>query len=120
MAITYSSPVYIRLFNGLRDFDNPPDDWGFDGPIPGPFESVHVWGDRLLVCDDGGPHLVNLHVYYDGVFYGDWEVFSPAAPLAEAEKYDAALAGERTEGNFIFFEPLRRPTAGSPGLEETD
>jgi len=34
--------LYIRLFHGRTNPDQNMDDWGFDGPVLGPYKFVHT------------------------------------------------------------------------------
>ena len=34
--------LYIRLFHGRTDPDQDMDDWGFDGPVLGPYQFAHT------------------------------------------------------------------------------
>lgn len=93
--------VALELFHGRRDPDENLECWGSQGPV---FlvDYVHV----TYLCDmklgipepagDGDLHFVEDLVYYDGVYYGDWSVFSPAILDAEQKArvtdYDAAKA----------------------------
>ena len=72
--------LYIRLFHGRTDPDQDMDDWGFDGPVLGPYQfahttyTCHVKLGRL----DGNCDELLIHedmLYYDGCYYGDWSVF---------------------------------------------
>lgn len=74
--------MYIHLFHGRPSPDTQMEGWGVDGPVLGPFKSVHmVYGTTMLFDVDGtgvkdiGPVLFYEDlVYYDGIFYGDFEV----------------------------------------------
>lgn len=70
--------VYIELFHGRSPANAKLHDWGSVGPIFGPFEYFHTtyaceikFGEEeyVLSIKDG-------MVFYDGVWYGDWSVFS--------------------------------------------
>ena len=39
--------VYLHLFHGRNSVDEDMDDWGFDGPVIGPLDYVHV----TYMCD---------------------------------------------------------------------
>lgn len=79
--------MYLELFHGRNDPNEHMDDWGFQGPVIGPFSNAHVtynthiklWSERLKrtyeVVFDGDM------VHYDGKWYGDW-VFLPSCPKA--------------------------------------
>lgn len=97
--------VAIELFHGRTSPDEHLETWGRQGPV---FlvDYVHV----TYLCDiklgipepagDGDLHFVEDLVYYDGVYYGDWSVFSPEI-LDEEQKtrvteYDPARASRPT------------------------
>jgi hypothetical protein len=75
--------VAIELFHGRTSPDEHLENWGSQGPV---FlvDYVHV----TYLCDiklgidhpngDGDLCFVEDLVYYDGFYYGDWSVFSPA------------------------------------------
>lgn len=73
--------VYIELFHGRRSLTKKMDDWGDGGPILGPFYWVHTTYAthiKLGMNRDsvGDLYVKNDLVYYDGVWYGDWSVFT--------------------------------------------
>lgn len=73
--------LYIKLFHGRKDPGQDMDDWGSDGPIFGPYCFIHtVYASRLYMgrhrCQS---HELEMHddmIGYDGVYYGDWSVFT--------------------------------------------
>jgi len=73
--------LYIRLFHGRTDPNQDMDECGSDGPVLGPYEFVHTTYKnfiRLGKPDDNCEELF-LHedmLYYNGVYYGDWSVFT--------------------------------------------
>ena len=69
--------VYIELLHGRKTPDEVMDDFGPDGPVFGPFEWVHTtYGCDIKLGDDGELQDKDGLVYYDGMWYGDWSVFS--------------------------------------------
>ena len=76
-----STKVALELFHGRARPDQDLDAWGTQGPV---FlvDYVHV----TYLCDiklgidhpngDGDLRFIEDLVYYDGVYYGDWSVFS--------------------------------------------
>lgn len=73
--------IYIRLFHGRTDPAQNMDDWGCDGPVFGPYNYMHTtYGQHLKLgkSDDYVDELFLFEdmLYYDGVYYGDWSVFS--------------------------------------------
>lgn len=74
--------LYLKLFHGRKDPNEQLDDWGSDGPIFGPYNFIHtVYVSHLFMekhhCES---HELWLHhgdmICYDGVYYGDWSVFT--------------------------------------------
>jgi hypothetical protein len=76
--------LYLRLFHGRTDPAQDMDDWGTDGPVFGPYLFAHTTYNcclKLGKSDDGCDELYIAEpdmVFYDGVYYGDWSVFSEA------------------------------------------
>ena len=73
--------VYIRLFHGRADKDKDMEDWGLDGPVFGPFEFVHTTYSFHVKLGKSDGNCFEIHcfedmLYYDGVYYGDWSVFT--------------------------------------------
>ena len=75
--------LYIRLFHGRINPNQDMDDWGFDGPVLGPYQFVHTTyvshvrlGRSDGNCDE--LHIYEDMLYYDGCYYGDWSVFGEA------------------------------------------
>ena len=68
--------LYIRLFHGRNHKDEDLDDWGFDGPIFGPYDFVHTtYACHIRMGDAHELRIVEDMVFYDGKYYGDWSVF---------------------------------------------
>ena len=72
--------LYIRLFHGRENIDEPLDDWGEDGPVFGPYRYIHTtyahhvkMGHNSNDVDD--LQLAGDMIYYDGMYYGDWSIF---------------------------------------------
>ena len=76
-----NSGLYINLFHG-RDYPQEElNDWGFDGPILGPFSDIHITYKeliRLFVDDDWEFEVEYVEdlFYYDGKYYGDWSIIT--------------------------------------------
>lgn len=73
--------MYLELFHGRDNPDNAMEDWGYEGPIIGPFKSVHVTylsTVRLLPLDsDGDEYWLVFEdgcVRFDSKYYGDFAV----------------------------------------------
>jgi len=75
--------LYLRLFHGRKDPAQEMDDWGEDGPLLGPYRFVHTTYGAHVTCglDNGELHdlyTVEDMIYYNGVYYGDWSIFTEA------------------------------------------
>ena len=76
-------PAYIELFHGRTDPEQELEDWGSPGPIFGPLQFVHTTyacDIKFIYADEsqrnGWLNVTEDFVYYDGVYYGDWSVFT--------------------------------------------
>lgn len=86
----------IHLFNGVLDpQENLIDDFGSDGPVFGPYSSVQVtYGHHVKMYMESPTGIVGNgidckypprpelnyidgYVYYNGVYYGDMETYTP-------------------------------------------
>jgi hypothetical protein len=107
-----SQGVYLELFNGLPSpFMDNDSDAGESGPIFGPFDYVHdTYGaDLKFMIGDDNPWplpikrelanscegeftiFANECVYYNGLWYGDWSVFSAGQFEKHADENYARL-----------------------------
>jgi hypothetical protein len=73
--------TYIKLWHGRNSPEENLDDWGFDGPTLGPFESVQGTYVAHLRCHPvRGPEVelpyVEDLIQHEGKFYGDFTVFA--------------------------------------------
>jgi hypothetical protein len=80
--------MYLSLLHGRNDPGQDMDGWGDDGPMFGPLAWCHItYLTSINLCalgdDDGtGPMMtqedplrfVSDTVYYDGMYYGDFEL----------------------------------------------
>jgi hypothetical protein len=79
--------MYLRLEHGRADPREALSDWGENGPIFGPLKYCHItYMATINLCgideiDGTGPlgqqdpmHFVADLLYYDGMYYGDWEL----------------------------------------------
>ena len=88
--------LYLKLFHGRNDPAEDMDDWGFDGPVFGPYQSIHTTYTYHLKMNrtNGGMdelRIVEDVIFYDNKYYGDWSVYeTPEESLIE--KYDASKA----------------------------
>ena len=89
---------YLRLYHGRRDPKETLDDWGSAGPLFGPYESIQVtYTSHIKMHAATGVDELNWHedlIYYDGVYYGDLEIFSSGEAL-ESESYQREKAIEQ-------------------------
>jgi hypothetical protein len=97
--------VYLELFHGRRKKTQQMDDWGSMGPVLGPFRFIQTTYGSHLKCgipETHGPQkkctghfpfadeIVDVFldddmVYYGGVWYGDWSVFSSSMFATEKD-----------------------------------
>jgi len=78
--------VYVRLLHGRNAPDERLKDWGFEGPVLGPFQAVHftyTWHVRCIPYPEKGDEI-EFEFYddllvYDGKYYGDLEIVSDPA-----------------------------------------
>lgn len=87
--------LYLTLFHGRDTPEEEMDDWGYDGPIIGPFKWCHItycttFNFGFVGDEDGtGPTTVvtitkDSLILFDGKYYGDWEF-----QLLEANETDS-------------------------------
>lgn len=98
--------VYISLFHGRNDPDAIMEDWGEPGPLLGPFEWIQVSylkNIRVGFLDEKGNNqdgmfaVVDDMVFYDGMYYGDYDILSASRlstrdmKKSMAERFDQSL-----------------------------
>lgn len=72
--------VYLKLLHGRNDPDQDMNGWGFDGPLLGPFATIHfTYKEHIRCVTADGHEALELGYHedllaYDGRFYGDFEV----------------------------------------------
>ena len=76
-----SKPVFIHLLHGRDDPAEDMSDWGYTGPVLGPFEAVHFTYKEHIRCirdaATGDEIELSFHgdlLAHDGKFYGDFEI----------------------------------------------
>ena len=93
--------LYLKLFHGRKDPNEQMDDWGTDGSIFGPYHFIHtVYGSHLYQgkhrCESVQLWLHDDMVGYNGVYYGDWSVFTedllPHENPSRLQPFDPAKA----------------------------
>ena len=71
---------YLRLYHGRKIPEENLEDWGSAGPTFGPYESIQVTYTSHIKMHTGSSFDdLTWHedlIYYDGIFYGDMEIFS--------------------------------------------
>jgi hypothetical protein len=79
--MTTVKQVFIHLLHGRDNPDQDMQDWGFVGPILGPFEAIHFTYRYHVRCitDSGCGDEVELRFHedllvHDGKFYGEFEI----------------------------------------------
>ena len=85
MAETRSdSWLCLELSHGRKKPEQDMTGWGKNGPILGPFPSIHVEyrGDLRIVLQGDKETCISIDddlIYYDGMYYGNWVIVSVAS-----------------------------------------
>ena len=75
--------IYLKLMHGRGSPNQQMNDWGFDGPVLGPFEAVHFTYITHVRCfpkgsDDDAEALELCYrddmLVHEGKYYGDFEI----------------------------------------------
>jgi hypothetical protein len=73
--------VWLHLLHGRTDPDQRMPDWGFTGPVLGPFEAIHVTYKEHIRCITDSRTETELELgfhedllIHDGQYYGDYEI----------------------------------------------
>lgn len=90
------SKIFVQFLHGRSAPDEVLDDWGADGPCVGPFDWFHstylttltfgtteegeLWDVRDSLADD--------LIFYDGVYYGDFEIVAAPKGGGPVEPFD--------------------------------
>lgn len=88
--------IYIQLFHGHHTPDEDLDDWGFEGPVLGPFPWYHITygcdvklGDDPIIVDGREINLPGHDIYdmipFLGAFYGDMSIADSETILKSPE-----------------------------------
>jgi len=90
---------YLRLYHGRKTPEIDLEEWGIDGPV---FRIAWMHQTYLFNIRIGFEFsnreeqltIVEDMIYYDGVYYGDWEVFTATGQYLddEIETFDRAKA----------------------------
>ena len=89
--------LYIRLFHGRNDPAEDMDDWGFDGPVFGPYVAIHTtYQCHVKMIQENGDMddlmVVGDLLFYDGKYYGDWSVYQASEDEPLLQPFDAEKA----------------------------
>lgn len=76
--------LYLHLFHGRKDLGQDMDEWGEDGPVLAVYGFIDTYRQHPRVIDTPNPDDDAWHeiierdgcLYYDGMWYGDYSVFS--------------------------------------------
>lgn len=86
--------IYLHLYHGRKDFNASPEDWGTIGPIfkLNGFYMTYGWKLKLDV-DDNQKEMIDFElkdgmVLYDGIWYGDFNVFAELDEGTEITELD--------------------------------
>lgn len=87
--------IYIELSHGRHTPDEEIDDWGFDGPVLGPYPFFHM--TYLSTINTGkGPTedmgMENEYITYMGAYYGDASILSELDSPALKERWERTQA----------------------------
>ena len=73
--------VWLHLLHGRTDPDQHMSDWGFVGPVLGPFAAIHVTYKEHIRCITDSATEAELELgfhedmlVHDGQYYGDYEI----------------------------------------------
>ena len=73
----------LRLFHGRSHPDERLEDWGFEGPVLGPLDGIHLTYRNVGVFDDEGKRVdlpsVDDVLFYGGSYFGDASISTAAA-----------------------------------------
>lgn len=71
--------IYVELFHGRDDPAEDMEDWGFQGPVLGPFKAVHMTYFSMIRLQHGEDWVLlpikDDMIEYRGKFYGDWCIY---------------------------------------------
>ena len=90
--------TYLYLTHGRNHPSDELNDWGFDGPILGPIDGIHVtYQHHIRIFRDGDEcgelRYIDDLLYYDGKYYGDWgtredPISQSRIELPDPDKFD--------------------------------
>lgn len=83
----------LRLFHGRNHPDEQLEDWGFDGPVLGPLDGIHLTYGNVGVFDEEGTRVaipsVDDLLLYGGRYFGDAYVSTATAQPPTAQVQEA-------------------------------
>ncbi len=89
----YNVNLYLNLYHGRTDPNKDMDgEWGTNGPIIGPIQLSHTYG-LIKIHDKDWDEFSHLNMYegmvfFDGVYYGDFEIMTEETELIAKARYD--------------------------------
>jgi hypothetical protein len=95
--------VYLDLYNGRHSPDEKLDDWGFQGPTFGPFESIQLTYGSHLKCHNGPLNkdwdfdVSEDGVFFEGGYYGDFNITSEVFLKDQLEVSGKVLSCEKKD-----------------------
>ena len=71
--------LYINPFHGRDNAEDDMDDWGYEGPVLGPFSGIHFTYMTVFKLMIDGDWKADIEFegdlfHYDGKYYGDWSI----------------------------------------------
>ena len=106
--------VYIKLLHGRHDPNEDMQDWGFHGPVLGPFEAVHfTYRDHIRCITNSATEdelelgFTDDMLTYEGKYYGDFEIAAefgsdtPLSPFAALLRACRLLVEAYTKGEIL-------------------
>lgn len=107
--------LYLKLIHGRNTPQEQLDDWGFEGPLLGPFNWIHATYATHVRCgwDENGDEICLDYsgdlLTYEGKYYGDWEVTTKelgrGEPL-ESENFEPSFQKPANRWSYFSSEEL--------------
>jgi len=67
--------LYLHMIHGRTNPNQQMDDWGTDGPFIGPLNWCHfTYNSTINLGFSDGFGFYEDMLFFDGVYYGDWEL----------------------------------------------
>jgi len=121
-------PVYLNFFNGRHTIDAEIDDWGFEGPVLGPFGSIQVTYGCHIKGTDNKKYFFDFRIIDGlveayGCFYGDfsiidtkeftidhWERWKKTKEIVRSNTDPALFLNEKDEWVKVYIEKALKGT----------